>query len=69
MNRNLWIAAGAIAAVVILLSMIGVLRQRARVARVSRKHDDFGQRFKRSGFVELGRWNEAHTHPVPLDTR
>lgn len=69
MDGIFWISAGAIAAVAILLSLIRLLRLRARAARVSRKHDDFGQRFKRSGFTELGRWDEAQTHPVPFDPR
>lgn len=69
MEKSFWILAGGIAAVAILLSLIGFLRLRARAARVSQEHDDFGQRFKRSGFAELVRWDDAQTHPVPLDPR
>jgi ABC-type proline/glycine betaine transport system permease subunit len=62
------VAVSAVVAVVVMAvaAVVRIVRLRSRAAEISKRHEAFGQRFKRSGFAELGRSSEGDTHPVPL---
>lgn len=66
MVGSLGVIFGGSAAIAVAASIAGYVRVQLRAARMHRRHIDFAERFKQSGFVEYPAWDDLDTLPMQL---
>ena len=67
MSLKSTLAVSAALAAVCLVVITQFVRAWLHVARLSKRNEEFGERFKRSGFSELASLGVADTLPASLD--